>query len=52
MASKTEALDVSEKAVRSHEAGRHFVLSFIIKYGKYCLGDEAGGCFSLFFGEV
>ena len=31
--------------MRSHEAGRHFVLN-IIKYGKYHLGDEAGGCFS------
>ena len=43
MASKTEALDVSEKAVRSHEAGRHFVLNF---NGIYCLDDEARGCFS------
>ena len=36
---------MSEKAVRSHGAGRHFVLNYIIEYGKYSLDDEAGGCF-------
>ena len=36
---------MSEKAMLSHEAGRHWILNFTIKYGKYSVMVIGRGLF-------
>ena len=43
---------MSERAILSHEAGRHFILNFTIKYGKYSVFVMRLGVVFSLLGEI